>query len=198
MSYYTKVTASGMSKLAAAGSGGAAVNIVEGAIGDGAGAAVPAPDGTETTLVNELQRYTLNSLYTHPTDPALVIAEIIVPATDGGWSIRELGLFTADGELFAYGNFPETYKPTAAEGSTRDMLISVAVRVGNSANVTLLMDVNVVVATRAWVTETVTAAYLLPGGTEGQVLTKASDQDGDVVWATPADWRPRIFFMGQN
>ncbi|SIQ10931.1 phage tail protein [Marinobacterium stanieri] len=196
MNYYMKVTQSGLAKLAAVTAGGPAVEITQGAIGDGNGAPVPVPDGSETTLINELERYSLNSLFAHPTDPTLVTAEFLVPADIGGWHIREVGLFTSDGELFAYGNFPETYKPTSAEGSTRDMLISAALRVGNSALMTLILDANVTVATRKWVNNTITLAYLLPGGRHHQVLAKASDNDGDTQWVNQIS--PRTYFMGQN
>lgn len=196
MTYSMKVTEAGLAKLALVNTGGPTVSIIHGAIGDGGGTPVNPPTGAENTLVGELARYALNRLAPHPSDPALVVAEFIVPANSGGWHIREVGLFTDDGELFAYGNFPETYKPTAAEGSTRDMLITAYVRVSNAANMTLILDPNLVVATREWVAANVTVGYLLPGGKQHQLLSKASDADGDTRWINQIS--TRIYFMGQN
>jgi phage-related tail fiber protein len=105
-----------------------------------------------------------------------------VPGATGGWVVREIGIKDVDGELIAYGNFPATYKPIASEGSTREMVIRASVRVASASVVNLVVDTSVVLASRAWVENTITAAALIPGGLTGQLLAKASNADGDFEW----------------
>ncbi len=49
----------------------------------------------------------------------------------------------------------------------------------------LVIDSTIVAATRSWVINTITAAYLIPGGFTGQVLAKASNAAGDFIWVSP-------------
>jgi phage-related tail fiber protein len=186
MSYLVKLTAVGAAKIAAAEAlTGPQLQLTEMAVGDGNGNPVPAPTGVETALVREVYRDQLESLLVSDSDPTVMIAEMLIPSEVGGWAVRELGIFDTDGDLIAYGNFPDTYKPIASEGSTREMVVRVAIKVTNSDVVTLVIDATVVGATRAWVLSTITPAFLFPGGTTGQVLTKQSNADGDTYWSDP-------------
>lgn len=126
MSFFMKLTAAGAAKVAAAQSGGPAVSLTHIALGDGNGNPVAEPTGSETALVREVYRDQISALYTNPNDNTLFMVEGLVPSNVGGFSVREVGIFDAENQLFAYGNFPETYKPVAAEGSTRDMVIVAA------------------------------------------------------------------------
>lgn len=184
--FVCKITNVGAAKLAAANMpGGAAVRFTHMAVGDGNGNPVT-PDVTATTLVNEVYRHQINALFVNPSDSTILVAELVIPSDIGGWGIREIGVFDADGALFAVGNFPDTYKPIAAEGSTREMVIYVAIKTGNAANVELLIDTSILLATRQWALATFTGAFLLPGGLTGQVLAKASNTAGDFVWINPS------------
>lgn len=182
MSFYMKLTAVGVAQVAAAQSGGPAVTLTHLAVGDGNGNPVAEPTGSETALVREVYRDQLSALYTNPNDATMFMVEGLLPSNVGGWSVREVGIFDTDGRLFAYGNFPETYKPIAAEGSTRDMVIVAAVKVADASVVNLVIDTSVVGATRQWVLSTITAAYLIPGGLTNQFMAKNSNMDGDVKW----------------
>ena len=182
MNFHMKLTAAGAAKMAAAQAGGAAVNLTHVAVGDGNGQAVGIPTGSETALRREVYRDQIAALYTNPNDATIFMVEMTIPTTAGGWSVREVGIFDTDGQLFACGNFPETYKPVASEGSTREMVIVAAVKVASAATVQLVIDANIVLASRQWVVSVVTGAYLLPGGLTNQFLAKASNEDGDFVW----------------
>lgn len=183
--FFMKLTDAGAAAIAAEQSGGDPVTLSEMAVGDGNGNPVGEPTGTETALVREVFRAGMSSLTVDPGDGTIVRAEMIIPPETGGFAVREVGVFMGDGTLFAYGNFPETYKPTAAEGSTRDMVVLAAIKVGTADSVELVIDASIVGATRQWVLNTITAGYLLPGGTTDQVLAKASNADGDTVWKDP-------------
>lgn len=152
------------------------------AVGDGNGNPVT-PDAAMTALVREVYRDNLSSLEVDETDQYLVFAEMIIPPDEGGWAIREVGLYTSSGVLFAVANFPDTYKPLVTDGSSRDLVIKFGLKISNTGAITLVIDASIVGATRQWVISTITPAYLFPGGTTHQVLRKVSNADGDTEWA---------------
>ncbi len=181
MLYEIKLTALGAAKLAAASTSGPAVSLTTMAVGDGNGNPIPT-DPLPTSLVHEVYRHQLNSLFVNANDSTIMMAELVILSAIGGWTIREIAIIDADGDTFAIGAFPATVKPTAVDGGTRDMDIFAAIKVGNSADVQLVIDTSIVTATRPWVLATITAAYLIPGGLTGQVLKKSSNADGAFVW----------------
>ena len=62
-------------------------------------------------------------LYIDPQNSSQIMAEQVIPETEGGWWIREVGLFDDTGALIAVGNCPESYKPRLAEGSGRTQTV---------------------------------------------------------------------------
>lgn len=179
--FTAKLTDAGLVLYTAAIASGIPVDLTSMGVGDGNGNPVT-PDPEQTALVREVHRVFLSSLAPDEADPTLMFADGVIPPDEGGWTIREVGIFTVDGTLFAVANFPDTYKPVEAEGSTRDLVIKFGMKLSNAAAITLLIDVNIVTATRAWVLSTVTAALLIPGGLTNQVLAKDSNADGDFKW----------------
>ena len=105
--FYAILTAVGEAKDANAKALGIPLVFTEMAVGDGNGI-VPVPDKNRKTLVREVRRAPLNSLTRDKLNANQVIAEQIIPESVGGWFIRELGLFDADGDLVAIANCPET------------------------------------------------------------------------------------------
>jgi len=102
--------------------------------------------------------------------------------------MREVGLFDADGNLFAVGNLPPTYKPNASEGAFSDALVRMVIILSNASAITLQVDPNIAVASQTWVTNYITPATTLPpGGFTSQVLAKHTNADGDAVWVDPND-----------
>lgn len=186
--YKTIHTTVGLQLLAAAESSGTPINLTEMAVGDGNGNAVDPVEGM-TALVREMYRGTINRFYKpDPSgDPLLYAVELVVPSSQGGFVMREVAAFTADGDMFVIGNLPETYKPTIADGSYSDSLVRIYFKVTNADTVTIVVDPNIVVVTQQWITNNVTACTILPGGTTGQWLRKASNACGDVEWADPTD-----------
>ncbi|MCD7096983.1 phage tail protein [Stenotrophomonas sp. MMGLT7] len=182
--YRTLHTRYGLQRLNAARLGGASVAIAEMAFGDGNGNPIDPEDFDDvaTGLVRERFRTSINRVYQDPEDPLLYYAEGIVPASAGGFVIREIGIFDADGGLFALANTPDSYQPLASEGAIGDGIYRMAFAVANAGNVTVQLDPNTVVASRAWVLNSVTAEVVLPGGTTGQVARKRSNADGDIEW----------------
>ena len=186
MVFSTIHTTLGLTAMASAEATGAPINLTHMAVGDGGGNATT-PSLGQTTLVRELFRASPNRVYQSPTEPNRFTAELVIPATEAGFTLREVGVFDSDGSLFVVGNLPATYKPMASEGAYADTVVRIDFMVANASIITLQIDPNVAVATQQWISNNVTAAMLLPGGTTGQVLRKHSNADGDTEWADPAN-----------
>lgn len=184
MAFSTIHTKYGLTAMSRAESTGVPINLTHMAVGDGNGTPVT-PDWEQTQLARERFRAAVSRVYQDPDDPTRFTAELVVPATEGGWVMREIGVFDAAGALFAVGNLPETYKPLPEEGSFGDAVLRLSFVVTNASVVTVMVDPSVAVASQAWVINNVTAATLIPGGTVGQLLGKASNADGDYEWQDP-------------
>ncbi|MBB8898710.1 phage tail protein, partial [Escherichia coli] len=100
---------------------------------------------------NEKRRAALNMLYIDPQNSSQIIAEQVIPENEGGWWIREVGLFDESGALIAVGNCPESYKPQLAEGSGRTQTVRMVLITSSTDNITLKIDPAVVLATRKYV-----------------------------------------------
>ena len=148
--FYTLLTDIGAAKLASAAALGVPLKITHMAVGDGGGV-LPTPDSKQTALVNEKRRAALNMLYIDPQSSSQIIAEQVIPENEGGWWIREVGLFDESGALIAVGNCPESYKPQLAEGSGRTQTVRMVLITSSTDNITLKIDPAVVLATRKYV-----------------------------------------------
>ncbi|CNJ98994.1 variable tail fiber protein [Yersinia aldovae] len=147
--YFALLTHIGTARLASATALGTRLEITHMAVGDGGGT-LPTPDPAQTQLVNEQRRAALNALTIDPSNPRQIIAEQIIPETEGGWWIREIGLLNKAGELIAIANCPESYKPQMQEGSGRTQLIRMIFMVSSTTAVILKTDPAVVLATRQY------------------------------------------------
>ena len=152
--FYTLLTEIGAAKLASAAALGVPLKITKMAVGDGGGV-LPTPNAQQTTLVAEKRRADLNMLYIDPQNSSQIIAEQVIPETEGGWWIREVGLFDETGALIAVGNCPESYKPQLAEGSGRTQTVRMVLITSSTDNITLKIDPAVVLATRKYVDDKV-------------------------------------------
>jgi phage-related tail fiber protein len=152
--FYTLLTEIGAAKLASAAALGVPLKITKMAVGDGGGV-LPTPSAQQTALIAEKRRADLNMLYIDPQNSSQIIAEQVIPETEGGWWIREVGLFDETGALIAVGNCPESYKPQLAEGSGRTQTVRMVLITSSTDNITLKIDPAVVLATRKYVDDKV-------------------------------------------
>lgn len=150
MQYFTLLTAKGAEKIAAATAANTTVDLTHIALGDGNGSVVM-PDASKTALVNEVYRASLNDLRVDATNANWVVAESNVPASQGNFWVREVGVFDVDGDLIAIGNYPETFKPVTADGVAKDLYMKVIFEVSSSDAVTLQVDPSVVMASQEYV-----------------------------------------------
>ena len=152
--YYALLTDLGAAKLANAAALGTRLQITQMGVGDGGGT-LPTPNGSQTALIAEKRRAALNSLSVDAANSSQIIAEQIIPEAEGGFWIREIGLYDADGVLIAVANCPETYKPLLQEGSGRTQTVRMILIVTSTDAVTLKIDPSVVLATRKYVDDRV-------------------------------------------
>lgn len=151
-SYNSVITNIGLAKINNQAVTGEAIVLTHIALGDGNGSEVT-PTQSATALVHEVHRGQINRLYVPDDDQAQIIAELVVLPQIGGWTVREVGIFDADGDMIVYSSHPAIYKPTLAEGSGMDYTVAVHALIGNDVNVTLKIDPGVVIATRGWTAE---------------------------------------------
>ncbi|MCG9105635.1 phage tail protein [Laribacter hongkongensis] len=173
--FFSTLTVVGESRLASAAALGSSLQLTHLAVGDGGGVRVM-PTPAQTKLVREVRRAPVNRVETDPANPGQIIIEQVIPETEGGWWIREIGVFDKYGNLIAVGNCPDTYKPLLAEGSGRTQVIRMVLIVSSTDAVTLKVDPSVVLATKQHVTETVAKAvsdHLAQPDPHPQYLTEA-------------------------
>ena len=122
----------------------------------------PVPDPVQTQLINQVHRAPLNQLRVSPTDPNILIAEVVLPPEVGGWWMRELALEDKDGVFSAVANLAPSYKPLLAQGSGRNQVVRMHIITNGNANVQLKIDPSVVLATRDYVDRSIRNSYLRP------------------------------------
>ncbi|ENJ7198085.1 phage tail protein [Salmonella enterica] len=152
--YYAILTNQGAVRLANATMLGSKLNLTQMAVGDANGV-LPTPDPAQTKLINQKRIAPLNLLSIDPNNQSQIIAEQIIPENEGGFWIREIGLYDDEGVLIAVANCPETYKPQLQEGSGRTQTIRMILVVTNTEAITLKIDPSVVLATRKYVDDKV-------------------------------------------
>ncbi|MGO0725185.1 phage tail protein, partial [Citrobacter freundii] len=152
--YFAILTNQGAARLANAAALGTKLNLTQMAVGDANGV-LPTPDQAQTKLINQKRIAPLNLLTVDPANTSQIIAEQIIPENEGGFWIREIGLYDDDGILIAVANCPETYKPELQEGSGRTQTIRMILIVSSTSAITLKIDPSVVLATRQYVDDKV-------------------------------------------
>lgn len=148
--FFTILTASGRNKLAAATATATPLALTQMAVGDGDNGAYYSPTEAQTVLKHEVWRGAINHLAVDANNPNWIVAELVIPDDVGGFYIREVGLFDSAGTMIAVGKFPESYKPTLAAGSNKQLYVRMILEVSNTTAVTLLVDPSVVLATRQY------------------------------------------------
>lgn len=155
--YFAILTNYGAAQLANAVALGTQMNITTMAVGDGGGS-LPVPDAAQTKLIRENRRAAVNQVTVDEKNPNIIVAEQVIPENEGGWWIREIGLYDDKGGLIAVGNVPESFKPNLQEGSGRTQVLQMVLIVSSTAAITLKVDPSVVLATREYVIKTTDAA----------------------------------------
>ncbi|WP_256680089.1 phage tail protein [Pseudomonas sp. Marseille-P9899] len=158
--FFAILTAVGEAKQANANALGVPWTFAQMGVGD-ANNTDPVPLRTQTKLINERRRAPLNQLSVDPKNASIIIAEQVIPPDEGGWWIREIGLYDAAGDLVAVANCAPSFKPLLSQGTGKTQVVRLNLIVTSTANVQLKIDPSVVLATRDYI-ETVIMTVLPP------------------------------------
>ncbi|HDI8830487.1 TPA: phage tail protein [Escherichia coli] len=119
------LTNRGKALEAASAARGAPVVLDGFVVGDGNGNAVT-PEAGQTALVREVYRGTISRLTVSPDQEKQFIAYLVLPEGVGGFTVREAGLLTTDGVLYAVGSCAAIEKPENGVTATLQFRLAVA------------------------------------------------------------------------
>lgn len=146
--YYTILTKVGQAKIANAIAYGRQLQITQFALGDGNGASYE-PDESQTALKHEVYRANVSNVVVSDETINMLEINMAVPADQGGWVVREMGVYDADGDLIAISKTPDDPKPGAGSGAAKDVVYRLFIVVANTDAVEIKIDPTVSVATKA-------------------------------------------------
>jgi len=126
---------------------GTPINLKYFAWGDGGGFNVN-PSQSQQNLVNEVYRQNITSLYINSNVAIWLEILTIVPASVGGFYIREVGIFTDNNELFCVAAHPEVYKNVPSEGAVYDFREKLLIEIVNLPEVTINLSASTVYVTQ--------------------------------------------------
>lgn len=184
--FYTLLTDIGLAKVANAQITQEKIDFVEMAVGDGGGSYYN-PSSAQTTLVGEVWRGPIGLVGIDETNNHWINIESAIPSNQGGFFIREVGLFDEDGDLVAVGKYPETYKPKIDEGSSKDLYVRMIIEVSNASSITLKVDPTIIIATRKFVDDKI-ALSVGPINQSLQDLQVIVDENKDDLATHLADY----------
>lgn len=135
--YKTVITDKGTERIATALlPDGEKLKITHFAVGDGNGS-IPTPVVSQTTLVHEVYRGQVSNIRVDTDDTTRIIVEGIIPVNQGGFWVREIGLYDDRGVLVAVCSAPERYKPVPTEGAASVLNCQMYLVVSNTSAVQL-------------------------------------------------------------
>ena len=130
--YYSIITNRGKELEAEALASGRLIVLTHFVVGDSNGKQVK-PDPAQIRLINETFRGDIAELVVSPEQSTQLMAKIVLPTGVGGFTVREVGLMTDAGELYAVANCPSIDKPVG--GVSVNMQFRLAV--SDTSNITL-------------------------------------------------------------
>ncbi|MCP3749616.1 phage tail protein [Pseudomonas sp. SBB6] len=176
--FFAILTAVGEAKQANANALGVPWTFAQMGVGD-ANLTDPIPSRDQKKLINERRRAPLNQVKVDPDNASVIIAEQVIPPDVGGWWIREIGLYDADGDLVAVANCAPSFKPLLNQGTGKTQVVRLNIIVTSTANVQLKIDPAVVLATREYV-DSLILSVLPPNKTVG-TFTKVRTNERGIV-----------------
>lgn len=130
--YYSIITNRGKELEAEALASGRLIVLTHFVVGDSNGKQVK-PDPAQIRLIHETYRGDIAELVVSPEQSTQLMAKIVLPIGVGGFTVREVGLMTDAGELYAVANCPSIDKPVG--GVSVNMQFRLAV--SDTSNITL-------------------------------------------------------------
>lgn len=135
--YYILITDAGAALEAAAHASGEKVALAEFGVCDGGVDFIPDP--TATTFPNEIDRWPISSLTISEDNAAQFVAQCIIPANSGGYTVRGIAIYASDGTLYATGNYSNQDKPAPDSGLAVSLEILAQLAVSDTADIELIV-----------------------------------------------------------
>ncbi|MDB0519956.1 phage tail protein [Clostridioides difficile] len=145
-SYYTILTNVGKAKIANASIVGGKVDFVKIQLGDGGGNEYN-PTEEQTVLKNVVWEGKVGNVKTDESMTNCLILESLIPASAGGFVVREIGYLDTEGNLLAISKYRSAYKPKVEDGAVIDMKVKTIFVVSNVNNIELKIDPTIIFAT---------------------------------------------------
>ncbi|MEG5911962.1 phage tail protein [Enterobacter bugandensis] len=123
--YYSILTNRGKELEAQSSATGKPVIIKDFVVGDGNGQPVT-PDPAFTALIHEVYRSGISAMQVSPDQANQFIAQLVLPPDVGGFVVREVGLLTDAGELYAVANCAAIEKPVSGISVTLQFRLAVS------------------------------------------------------------------------
>ncbi|MBB5017427.1 phage-related tail fiber protein [Chitinivorax tropicus] len=163
--FFTIITQSGKKKIAKSLAEARPIVLSRMAVGSGVNNDYYPPEETQQNLKAPIWSADINRLVVDVANPNWVVAELSIPDSvmsqlpepykSNGFYIREVGVFDKDGDLFAIGKFPESFKPPISNGTNKQIYVRMMLEVTNASSVILQIDPNTAVANKQYVDQQV-------------------------------------------
>ena len=190
--YGTKLTVLGEAAIAENILAGTKLDVVEIAAGDGGGAYYE-PAAEQTALVREVWRGEIAAYERNPLNPKMVDIKGVIPSADGGFTVRELGVFDREGTLIGVCNTPDMEKarPDSGAGGKLDVIMHLIVTDANALNIVVNPSLDTVSL------EDVTQ-IMEDHNRDSEAHAALSSARGSVFAFTAEDWGPPASWMPED
>lgn len=168
-SYGAKITAQGAALLADCLLRGEMLKIAEAAAGDGGGAYYE-PTVDQQELKNEMWRGMIASAQLSPTTPNMIDVKIVMGDDVGGFTIREMGLFSDTGVLIAVCNMPDTEKVSISNGVSGKLTMMMHIIVADTSVLEFIINPSLDIVSREDLEEALAAKQDVLTGQPGEVV----------------------------
>lgn len=147
MSFKTLLTNKGAELIVLSKTNERPIKLTHLAVGDGEGE----PSKDQTSLKSEKFRIGIAAILQDPQNANYLIVEAVIPPSEGGFYVKEAGIFTDENDLFAVASMPHTYKPNLDEGSAKELKIRFVIEVSSSEHITLTVNNDISSVSREFV-----------------------------------------------
>lgn len=133
---YAVLTDRGAELEAAALASGVPVRLKQFVIGDANGEEELTPDPARTALIHEVYRGDIHGAASKGNQ---ITFTLDVPTETGGYTIREVGILTEEGELYSVARSPDILKPTESNGAVISVTYRYTLAVSSSSTVSVIV-----------------------------------------------------------
>lgn len=105
-------------------------------IGDANGAASVVPDPAQTELIHEVYRGNIQAVSCKNNQ---ITFQLYLPPEVGGFTIKEMGILTSEGELYSVARSPDIIKPNGTNGAVVSITFNYILAVSSTSAVSVVI-----------------------------------------------------------